>query len=342
MLRFGQVLLVSLALGVGSLYLVTPNLFTQEIVSAIKHVDVQLFLLAPLTILAWWFLAGYRTVLLARCTGSRLNLWQAIQTHVVGVFSAVLTPAGGGNSLGLALILMRFGVSPENAAAISVMYVVGDMAFFAWALPASLVILKVSGMSLPIPYLSTLIFTLSGLALLGSYLLVFRFSLAIRLLKRIFNLRIFQRLRGRSQLFLQNLELASEKFAEESLSWHLVFHLISGTARLCFYMVLNIVLLALGVTITQSVVLALQIIIHSFAFLVPTPGASGYHEATISYALKGELAANLLATSVILWRFFNHYSYFLLGPLIGGFAILSTTKNRSETRSFANSSKNRQ
>jgi uncharacterized protein (TIRG00374 family) len=330
--RFGQVLLFSLALGLVSLYLVTPNLFTQEIVSAFKRVDLRIFLIAPFTVLGWWLLAGYRTVLLARCTGSRLNLWQAVQTHVVGVFSAVLTPAGGGNSLGLALILMRFGISPENAAAISVMYVVGDMAFFAWALPASLAVLKLSGMSLPIPYLSTLIFILSGLALLGSYLLVFRLSLAIRLLKRVFDFPIFHRLRSRSHLFFQDLELASERFAEESLSWHLGFHLLSGSARLCFYTVLNIVLLALGVTIKQSVVLSIQIIIHSFAFLIPTPGASGYHEATISYALKGEVAANVLATSVILWRFFNHYSYFLLGPLIGGFALLSTTKSQSKRR----------
>jgi len=89
---------------------------------------------------------------------------------------------------------------------------------------------------------------------------------------------------------------------------------------------LNLILIALGLDIAQVSVYALQVVIHNFAFIVPSPGASGYQEVAMTYALKGQVSSGLLSAAILLWRLCNHYLYFLVGPLLGGLALLT---NRS-------------
>lgn len=322
MARVWLSLALSLALGVASLWLVLPDAFDRQLVRALGRVGgLELAGLLGLVGL-WWLLSAWRLRFLAHATGGRLSLVGGVQAHVAGVFGAAVTPAGGGNSLGIALLLYRLGLTSEAAVAVAVMSLVGDLVFFCWALPTFGIYLHLGGVRLPIEHLGWVIAGTSVLALVTSWLLAFRLDLAVRATRRLARLPWLRRLRPRLEEFLERLELAGERFALRPWSWHLRFHLLSGAGRVVHFLVLNAVLVALGLRFEQLVVLGVQILVHAFAFVVPTPGASGYQEAAITFALRGRVPSTGLSAAVILWRVLQHYVYFLAGPLLGGPALL--------------------
>jgi uncharacterized protein (TIRG00374 family) len=320
--RLWLTLLLSIVLGVGSLLVALPGGVGVDALRAVARLDATALALVVATILGWWAVSAWRLIVLARAAKERLGFLQAVQAHVVGTFSAVVTPAGGGNSVGIAYLLYRFGVKPQNAATIAVMCVVGDMTFFAWALPVAALGLRVVGIELPVLHLGWLVAGLSILAALASYVLVFRLELAVRALRGLLALRLFRWLRIRTDAFLGRLELAGRRVARRRWSWHMGFLLLSSLMRLVYFAVLLVILSGLGAEVPWGTAFSAQVLVHAFAFAIPTPGASGYQEASLSLALRGQLTATTLSAAIILWRLAQHYLYFLVAPLIGGLAHL--------------------
>lgn len=320
--RLWLTLFLSIVLGVGSLVLALPGGVGVDALRALARLDPVALGAVIATIAAWWAVSALRLVMLARAAKERLGFLQAVQAHVVGTFSAVVTPAGGGNSVGIAYLLYRFGVKPQNAAAIAVMCVVGDMTFFVWALPVSALGLQVVGIDLPVSNLGWYVGGLSILAGAASYVLVFRLELAVGLLRGLFALRMFRWLRIRTDAFLGRLELAGRRVARQPWGWHVGFLLLSSAMRVVYFTVLLVILSGLGADVPWRAAFSAQVIVHAFAFAIPTPGASGYQEASLSLALRGLMAASTLSAAVILWRLAQHFLYFLIAPLIGGLAHL--------------------
>ncbi|MEX2536742.1 MAG: lysylphosphatidylglycerol synthase transmembrane domain-containing protein [Trueperaceae bacterium] len=328
-IRLGSALAISLGLGLASLYLVAPDLFDHDLRSIFGRLNFLALAGMAVPVLLWWLLSGWRIVFLTARTAHPTTFWQGVQTHILGTFSAVATPSGGGNSIGIVFLLNRFGLPANEAVAVAVMCVVGDLAFFGWAAPASYLALRFTGVQLPLEQLGVLVAALSAVAILASYLLVFRLPLAIQLLRRATAHRFLRRFHSRTDSFLKDLSLASRGYSSRPWHWHLRFHLLSGAARLPYFAVLNLVLIGLLMSAEHGVVYTVQIVLHAFAFLVPTPGASGYQEAAITYALRGQVSGGALAVAVLIWRFFQHYLYFLLGPLIGGLALAGAGRRAS-------------
>jgi len=320
--RLWLALVLSIVFGVGSLFLALPGGLGVDTWRALARLDPLALALVPATIAAWWAVSALRLVMLAHAANERLGFLQAVQAHIVGTFSAVVTPAGGGNSVGIAYMLYRFGVKSQNAAAIAVMCVVGDMTFFAWALPVAALGLQLVGIELPVVHLGWLVASLSILAGAASYVLVFRLALLVGALRRLLSVRSLRWLRIRSAAFLGRLELASLWVARQSWDWHVGFVLLSSLMRLVYFGVLLVILSGLGADVPSGVTFSAQVIVHAFAFAIPTPGASGYQEASLALALRGELAPATLSAAVILWRLAQHFLYFVVGPLIGGLAHL--------------------
>jgi uncharacterized protein (TIRG00374 family) len=321
MIRLFSALLVSLVLGIVSLYLVAPYGFGAEALAVVRRLDALSLAGVAVPIAVWWLLSGWRISFLTSGTNTPASLWQGVQAHVLGTFSAVVTPAGGGNSIGIIFLLNRFGMPTDRAVAVAVMCLVGDLAFFGWAAPAGYLALRLARIRVPLEQFGLLVALLSVVALLVSYLLVFRLPVAIGLLRKVAAHRFLRRFHARTDPFLRDLAVAGEHYSQRPWHWHLRFHLLSSTARLPYFAVLNLVLVALLVSAEHLVVYAAQVVLHAFAFLVPTPGASGYQEAAITYALRGHVGGRSLAAAVILWRIYQHYVYFLIGPLIGGLAL---------------------
>ena len=75
---------------------------------------------------------GLRISLLARTLGYRLRLPSAVRSHVLGLFSAAVTPSGSGNAPAIALMLTRDGLSGPHAWSVALYTGVVDLIFFAW------------------------------------------------------------------------------------------------------------------------------------------------------------------------------------------------------------------
>ncbi len=326
MKRLLLAVVVSLLLGVLALYLIAPDDFSRDAIRAVDTLTVRSLSLIVAVILAGWLLAGLRINYLTRQSRRSTNLLEGIQTHVMGSFSAAATPAGGGNSIGITLILHRFGLSFDQALAVAVMCMVGDLAFFAWAVPTSFFVLKAAGVTLPFAQAGLLVTVLSLLAIGLSYLLVFRLPVAIRLVGKLSSLPLLRRFKPKIDSFLADLQVAGAVYSARPWHWHLGFHVLSALARVPYFLVLNLVVLALAQSANHVVVYASQVVFHAFAFLVPTPGASGYQEGVMSLALRGHVSSSSLSMSILLWRIFQHYIYLLIGPVVGGLVLLGARR----------------
>ena len=329
--RVWGALVLSLSLGLGSLWLILPGTFGAGGWDVLRTLRWGYLGGALGTILAWWGVSGWRTALLARTVGARLTFWQGLQTHIIGVFSAAVTPTGGGNAVGIAWLLTRFGVSTERAVIMSVLLTVLDMAFFALGVPAAFLYLLAQGVRLPVDHFGLFVVPFSLAVLALAYGLVFRLRYLTAGLKRLLRLPFLKRVEAPLGGFLDGLELAGRSFAATPPPLLAGLYALTALSRVIFFALLNLSLAAVGLSFSQGAVFALQTIVHSFAFLMPTPGASGYHETAYSLLLKGGGDADVLGLGIVLWRFLTLYLYFLLGPPIGGLALFRPQPGPSPT-----------
>ena len=319
--RVWGALLLSSALGLGSLWLVLPSAFSASALNSLRGLRWGYLGLAVGIILVWWGVSGWRMALLVRTLDSRITLWQGVQTHIIGTFSAAVSPSGGGNSVGISWLLTRFHVPLQRAVVVSVLLAVLDMSFFALAVPISFLYLLTQGVRIPIDNAGAFVIPFSLAALALSYVLVFRLRYVTSFLKTLLRLPLLTRFEATLSGFLDDLELASRSFAATSLTLHASLYALTIAVRVLFFALLNVTLVAVHVDVNQGAVFALQMVVHAFAFLVPTPGASGYQEAAYSLLLKGSGNVGALSLGILLWRFLTFYIYFVLGPPIGGSAL---------------------
>lgn len=322
MSKLWRSLLVSLVLGLGSLYLVLPETFQLETLWALTQLGApQLALLLGVLALRW-LVGGGRTVLLTRLGGTPLSLSQGVRAYVVGLFASVITPAGGGAAVGLSWLLTRYGVPLQHAVLTSVLITVLDMTFFAWSVPAAFLYLSNVGTALPLAGLGWFVGLFSAAILTLSFLMIFRLAWltgSVRALCRLPGLRRYQERIGH---FLVDLEAASRAFARVPWHVHLGLHAYTALFWAVSFGFLNVAAFALGLGVPQLELLSLHTLIHAFAFLIPTPGASGYMEGALSLALAGRADPQMISGTVIVWRSLSYYLYFVLGPLISGRALM--------------------
>lgn len=321
MKKLWRALLLSLLFGGLGLYLALPESFDLSLFRQIDTLHWPWLLVLAVVFVCWWFATGWRTAMLARLSGAPITLWQGTRAYLVGVFSAAITPAGSGNVVGIGWMLTRFGLPLERAVAITVSSAVLDMTFFAWSVPLAALYLFSTGRAPPIASLPLLTVLLSVTAFSISYLLVFRLHWLTALVKQLIRLPLLRRLKSRSETFLDNLALAGRTFAAVPWHGHLAVHAVSGLSRIFYLTLLFTILRAIGVQADLSVI-ALQTLVHAFAFLIPTPGGSGYQEGLMSWLLRDQVSPEHLSFAVIAWRFCVFYLYFLIGPLISGVALL--------------------
>ncbi len=319
--RIWQALLLSFFLGLGVLWFVLPgslNLHSWTTFTSLHWYDL-IFILG--LVVAWWLLGGLRNIYFVHMSGSNLSFLQGIQTYLMGLVASVITPAAGGNAVGTTWILTRFGVPIRHGVFISVLNLVFDMTFFSWATAVSCLYLFQHDTILPIKNLGVLIITFSIFLVVFSYVLIFRLGLLIDWARRLTQLRFLTRYEVRFGKFLDSLKLASRNLASAPWQMHLKFHSVSALMWLSRFALLAAIISAFNIANHPVEIMAFNAIAHTFAFSVPTPGASGYQEFVFSWLLKEPGNQQALASAIIFWRILSYYLYFLIGPIIGGLAL---------------------
>ncbi len=263
---------------------------------------------------------GLRIQLLARTLTYNLQLLSAIRSHILGAFSAAVTPSGSGNALAIALMLRRDGLTQAHAWSVALYTSVIDLLFYAWFAPASLLTLYLSRRLPGGSWLLAGGLLASALFLGLWYLLVFHLAVVPPLVHRVFSWRPLERFKARAESFTDGLTATVARLSGATRLQHALLQLLSVGVHVGVFAIFLVVAADLELNLPALPTLAVLFLVFAASHVVPTPGGSGFFELSLPLLLSpGNPAA--AAPAVIVWRLIAFYSSFLLGPPLGGAAL---------------------
>jgi uncharacterized protein (TIRG00374 family) len=322
-----QIILISLLISAGAigLLLLTGGKLDPGAFEKLLNVNWSKLALVVPFLLAWWVLLGVRIKILATAldTGAHVSLSRAIRAALLSLFGAFVT----GSRFGLGWYLSRF-IDVKKATAIAVFGLVLDFVYYAWSMPVSFIILEVKHIDLGIPLIGILIGISSVLLVAAAIGITFSADFIARLTFRIFSLGFLKRRRFAAFAFVHHTGHIMAELIQMSLGTQLLLHFVNALAFLTHFAAFNVVAWGLGIPNFDHVaILACQSLLVSLGSVVPTPGGSGYMELGLGrvFAAIGvpEDAKTFL---ILIWRFLSNYLYILIGPFIGGAALLKASE----------------
>lgn len=277
---------------------------------------------------------GLRLQYVCRRIDLTLRFRHAVRTHVLGMFSATVTPGGSGNTPALALMLQHHGASSSDAWAVGVAIFRADAIFHAWGLPAALTILYLFGL-MP----GGAVWLWVGAAALAitvalAYLMQFKVHWLRPLASGILRGPLL-RFRRRGLRFIDEMLAADRTFAGAPIVWQLGVQGLTVGSWLSLFAVLFVLAQGLSVPVTFLGAVAIQIVIATASVVVPTPGGSGFYELAISYLLIAKGGESSVPAVVLLWRLITYYAIFLIGPMLGGYVLAKRVQQAAHERDRA-------
>lgn len=286
----------------------------------IRQLSGRTLLVCALLMLVSFVCGGLRIILLARLLGYRLRFWSAVRSHILGLFSAAITPSGSGNAPAIALMLARDGVSTAHAWSVALYTGIVDLLLFAWGVPAALVVLHLTEHLPPGRWLIVVGLIVSVLFLGLWYLVAFHLSAAPRLILRLFSWRPLRRFRSRATTFSRSLSQTVSRLSATTRLEQLYLQTLSVGTHLSIFAMFPAIAANLGLRLEFIPTVATLFLAYIVSHVVPTPGGSGFMELTLPLLLEPGRPA-LVAPVVIVWRLISFYSVFILGPSLGGAAL---------------------
>lgn len=316
-----RTLVVSVALSCLGLAWVIFRVGSLQDLLLIRRLPLGMALAALAALAAFFALNAYRLQLMCARLGHRLSFLLALRAHVVGMFSATITPGGAGATPAIALALQATGVPGTRAWAVGVAVFGADSLFHAWGLPIALAVLYALHLYPP----STLWFLLgvTSVVLAAAIAIIVQFRLAwLEPIARAMLRGPLIRWRRRGLRFVETMIESHTVFSNAPLRYYLGLQLVTAAAWLAFFSILYFLARGIGLDVSLLAAEAAQVVVSVMSIFVPTPGGSGFFELGISYVLLAAKNADALPGSVpavvLLWRVVTYYSIFLLGPLFGG------------------------
>lgn len=309
---------LSLALGLGGLYLVFGGaLFRAETYRA-ENFGVSLLLLVLAAFLTRWLLHAARIWLLCRGQGMPLSYGPALLVHLGAMFVAAATPSSAGLAPATAAALRRLGLPLGRGIGVAVQVILLDLFFFAWAVPAGLGYLVVSGVLRLPPVASTVALAAALLGLVAAAVLSRRPRLVVALILALARLPVLRRLADRLRRVAQDYHRGSRAFLRTSLPRWIALHAVSAGGWLGSFLLLWALLQLYDVPADLPATLAILAIVTLAANFFPTPGGAGFIEAAVGFGVAPDGTPNgNAAAALLLWRLGSFYVVFLLGPLAG-------------------------
>ncbi len=315
-MRLVALFLLSLALGLGGLYLATREALFTATLYAPRHLTPSLVAVAVFSLLALWTAPVAKLVLLARSQGYRVSWWRAFLAHVAQVFGTAMTPAGTGGGPFLVVALERVGVPAGVGLAIAVQLFVLDLAALGILILVGLVYILVAS-SIELSPALTFAATVGGVAALAVSITLVRFPApVVRLLHALSGWRLLRRFQRQLRRMAVEYRESAVAFRDLPLIDWLGLHAVNSTAWLTNFALFWALLAMYGAHVRLLDVLALLSMITLLSFFVPTPGASGVMELMLGLAMGAtDSKLTSVAAPVVLWRAGTFYLAFLLGPL---------------------------
>jgi glycosyltransferase 2 family protein len=260
---------------------------------------------------------GLRLLLLARVAGTPVSPWHALRAYLLGLVSAAVTPSGGGHALAMAWTLHRGGMPGATAWAVALYTTVLDITFYAWSLPLAVVVWGSAARHDTRWTLIVVVPIALGL-FAASYLIAYRLPWLRRPLSRLFSLTWLRRWRRAALRFIDRFALAMTTLNAMRPRTVMALQGVTLFQHAAIYLILYVIADHLGANPALLPVMAVLAMTSAVANVVPTPGASGYMELTLSLALARHLEPSLVAPSVLAWRGFAHYASLVVGAAVAG------------------------
>ncbi len=315
-MRYAALFLLSIALGLGGLYLATRESLFSAAIYTPKEATPTLVAVAVLSLLALWLAPVAKLVLLADAQRQKVSWWHAFLAHAAQVFGTAVTPAGTGGAPFLVVALERVGVAPGTGLAMAVQLFVLDLTALGVLIPLGLGYLLLASPVALGTGLSIAAGLAAGLALAASIVLVRFPAPVVRWLHGIANWKWLRRFQRRIKLVAVDYRASAVAFRDMRLGSWLWLHVANFTAWLANFALFWALVSIYGANVRLLDVLALLSMITLLSFFVPTPGASGVMELLLGLALGATgTPQSSVAAPVVLWRAGTFYLAFLLGPL---------------------------
>jgi len=316
------VLLISLALGFGGLYLVVGEAVFRPETYRVRNPDVFVMILILVSFLAKWLSPAVRVGLLCRGQKIPVTYRSALLVHLVAMFVAALAPQNTGFGPATVAALRRLGVPVGRGIGVSVQIFLLDVVFFAWSVPLSVGYLDLSN-ALELPRgAGVAAFATACLALLAAAMLSRRPQLVVRLILAVARWRFMARFASGLRRIARDYYESALDFLRMPFSYWLALHLATAASWLGGFVLLWALLRLYGVELGLLATLAILSSLTLVSHFVPTPGGSGFVEAAVGLGI-GASSGGGAAAALLVWRLASFYIVFLLGPLAGWLLYLS-------------------
>ncbi|HKJ92095.1 MAG TPA: lysylphosphatidylglycerol synthase transmembrane domain-containing protein, partial [Longimicrobiales bacterium] len=244
--------------------------------------------------------SGLRLQLLCRRLGFELRLHHAIRAHVLGMFSATVTPGGSGNMPAIALTLQHHGERSGRAWAVGMAVFGADALFHSWTTPIALAILYQDKLYPRTPVWLALGFAALVVAAAVAYVVQFRLAWLEPLARTVLRGPLI-RWRRKGLRFIDVMLEANRLFASAPVGFYLLVQLYSLLAGIFYYSILYWLAKGLAIDVTLWGIAAALTIINVMATFIPTPGGSGLFELGISYLLVARGGGSSVPAVVLVW-----------------------------------------
>lgn len=279
-----------------------------------------------LALVSWWLLSGWRLMILAQSEG--VTLLRATRAFLLSLFAAAITPSATGSTVGLAWYLSKY-TSADRATAVAVFSVGLDLVYFAWSLPVSILVLHSRGIDIGVAIPLLILTTTFTLTL--AWVLMFRSDLLRNLVKLIFRVRFLQRFQVKAQEFMEETIRSVDLIRALPIFTQIFLHILTGCMYLMHFLAANALAAGIGLPIDHVALVATQSIIIAVGFLAITPGGAFYFEVALGRAFAAtNVPESAIGPFVIMWRILSYYLYLLIGPFIGGSALIRDQQRQRE------------
>ena len=306
---------------------------------AVLEVPFSALLLSTALVLVNFLCGAVRLCVLARVSGGALSLWQGLRAYLLGRFSDLVTPGGSGQMPVMGLALIRGGLEASKAWAATLYTAILDLLFFGGTVPLALLLLSTS-VGFPVDSLLLPALGLS-VAFLGCwYLLAYRLAWLRPVLEGLFTLPFLKRYGEGVLASFGKLTQAMALVSRRPLVQPLLLA-VTAPLHLSNYAVFYVVAASLGAELDLLLTVATVLVASVTSFVVPTPGGSGYIEFATLSLFELQTDAAQIAPALVVWRVFNYYVFFLIGPALGGTLLRSKEPDAapSETEPSADTPK---
>ncbi len=317
-----------LALLFGAGGLVVTTWLLGENLASLGRVPAWAFVVGAALLAVNYLAAAARLQLLTRLSGHPLPLGACLRAYALGLLSAAITPGSAGQAPAMALALVRDGLTGVAAWSVNVYVWVLDLAFLAYSVPLSLLLLGRSAAALSRAELAALAIAVAALAAFLMWVLTFRLRWVTRLGRALFRFRWLGRWRGSAVRFFDRVESASGEIMRVTLAQRALLHALTAVVYLSTLSTFWVLLAALRPGTPYLTTLAVAQLPTVLATVMPTPGGAGLLEIfTASLFLAGPAdrqragpdgsSGGTVAAAILGWRLLTFYSRFVIGPIAG-------------------------